>query len=146
MKIPKAIDKIVDSNVGEVVKKSDVDEVVGKPRGEDVERRKKADILAQNRAKGRAFEEAQLLEFEKTADYIVEQVTIKTNQGTKIRVDAIGTDKSTGNIVIQEYKSSTTAPLTKNQVKGFPELQSGGGNVVGKGNFKGGTPILECQH
>ncbi|MFY0743522.1 HNH endonuclease [Solibacillus silvestris] len=30
MKIPKAIDKIVDSNVGEVVKKSDVDEVVGK--------------------------------------------------------------------------------------------------------------------
>ena len=30
LKIPKAIDKIVDSNVGEVVKKSDVDEVVGK--------------------------------------------------------------------------------------------------------------------
>ncbi|MER2111658.1 MAG: hypothetical protein ABS960_03110 [Solibacillus isronensis] len=30
LKIPKAIDKIVDSNVGEVVKKSDVDEVVEK--------------------------------------------------------------------------------------------------------------------
>ncbi|MBD8032190.1 hypothetical protein [Solibacillus ferritrahens] len=30
LKIPKAIDKIVDSNVDEVVKKSDVDEVVGK--------------------------------------------------------------------------------------------------------------------
>ncbi|MBD8032197.1 MULTISPECIES: T7SS effector LXG polymorphic toxin [Solibacillus] len=30
LKIPKAIDKIVDSNVGEVVKKSNVDEVVGK--------------------------------------------------------------------------------------------------------------------
>ncbi|WP_225231286.1 T7SS effector LXG polymorphic toxin [Solibacillus faecavium] len=30
LKIPKAIDKIVDSNVGEVVKKSDVDEVVDK--------------------------------------------------------------------------------------------------------------------
>ncbi|EKB45754.1 Transposase protein [Solibacillus isronensis B3W22] len=33
LKIPKAIDKIVDSNVGEVVKKSDVDEVVGKGNG-----------------------------------------------------------------------------------------------------------------
>ena len=30
LKIPKAIDKIVDSNVGGVVKKSDLDEVVGK--------------------------------------------------------------------------------------------------------------------
>ncbi|MGA4517628.1 polymorphic toxin type 15 domain-containing protein [Solibacillus silvestris] len=43
LKIPKAIDKIVDSNVGEVVKKSDVDEVVGKgnikhlPRIKEVE-------------------------------------------------------------------------------------------------------------
>jgi len=34
LKIPKAIDKIVDSNVGEVVKKSDVDEVVGKGKGD----------------------------------------------------------------------------------------------------------------
>ncbi|WP_342573559.1 hypothetical protein MHH37_13995 [Solibacillus sp. FSL K6-1781] len=33
LKIPKAIDKIVDSNVGAVVKKSDVDEVVGKGAG-----------------------------------------------------------------------------------------------------------------
>ncbi|MEK4130758.1 hypothetical protein NYE67_13820 [Solibacillus sp. FSL W8-0474] len=33
LKIPKAIDKIVDSNVGEVVKKNDVDEVVGKGTG-----------------------------------------------------------------------------------------------------------------
>ncbi|WP_338091641.1 DNA/RNA non-specific endonuclease [Solibacillus kalamii] len=33
LKIPKAIDKIVDSNVDEVVKKSDVDEVVGKGTG-----------------------------------------------------------------------------------------------------------------
>ncbi|MER2028197.1 MAG: T7SS effector LXG polymorphic toxin [Solibacillus sp.] len=33
LKIPKAIDKIVDSNVGEVVKKSNVDEIVGKGTG-----------------------------------------------------------------------------------------------------------------
>ncbi|WP_318245206.1 DNA/RNA non-specific endonuclease [Solibacillus faecavium] len=34
LKIPKAIDKIVDSNVDELVKKSDVDEVVGKGAGD----------------------------------------------------------------------------------------------------------------
>lgn len=103
----------------------------------------KAETLVKNREKGIAVEQAQLLEFEKIADNVVEQVTIKTNQGTRIRVDAIGTDKTIGNIVIQEFKSSTTAPLTKNQIKGFPELQIGGGNVVGKGKgkFEGGTPI-----
>ncbi|MFY0743517.1 hypothetical protein AB1K09_13365 [Solibacillus silvestris] len=34
LKISKAIDKIVDSNVNELVKKSDVDEVVGKGKGD----------------------------------------------------------------------------------------------------------------
>lgn len=29
-----------------------------------------------------------------------EQITIKTRAGTKIRVDAIGIDKDTGNVVI----------------------------------------------
>ena len=133
----KMIGKIIDSDVDDVVKKSNVDDVVdkGKPT--------KAETLQKNREKGKAFEQAQLIEFEKTADNVVEQVTINTNQGTKIRVDAIGTDKTTGDILIQEYKSSTTAPLTKNQTKGFPELQSGGGTVVGKGKgiFEGGTQI-----
>ena len=103
----------------------------------------KAKTLAQNREKGRAFEQEQLLEFQETAINIVEQVTIKTTQGTKIRVDAIGIDKTTGKIVIQEYKSSVTAQLTTNQTKGFPELQSGGGIVVGRGKgiFKGNTLI-----
>jgi len=40
-------------------------------------------------------------------------------------VDAIGVDKNTGNVVINEYKSSSTAPLTKNQKVGFPQLESG---------------------
>ena len=118
------------------IKSADVEaKVTGKPT--------KSETLAKNREKGKAFEQVQLLEFEKIADNDVEQVTIKTNQGTRIRVDAIGTDKTIGNIVIQEYKSSTTAPLTKNQINGFPELQSGGGNVVGKGKgmFEGGTQI-----
>ena len=48
-----------------------------------------------------------------------------------------------GNVVIQEYKSSLTAPLTKNQTKAFPEIFENGGTVVGKGKgiFKGGYQI-----
>jgi len=58
-------------------------------------------------------------------------------------VDAIGVDKNTGNVVINEYKYSSTAPLTKNQKVGFPQLESGGETVVGKGKgiFKGGYRI-----
>ncbi|MBF0819878.1 pyocin, partial [Streptococcus acidominimus] len=46
-------------------------------------------------------------------------------------------------IKIVDYKSSPTAPLTKNQKKGFPELQDYGGTVVGSGKepFVGGTVI-----
>lgn len=36
-------------------------------------------------------------------------------------------------MVINEFKSSSTAPLTKNQKVGFPQLELGGGTVVGKG-------------
>lgn len=57
-------------------------------------------------------------------------------EGTKIRVDAIGYDKKTGKIVIQEYKSSKTASLTDNQERGFKELERSGGKVVGKGKGK----------
>lgn len=60
-----------------------------------------------------------------------------------IAKNAIGLDKDTGNVVINEYKSSPTAPLTKNQKIGFPELKNGGGVVVGKGKgiFIGGYEI-----
>ena len=64
-------------------------------------------------------------------------------EGTKIRVDAIGVDKNTGNVVINEFKSSQTAPLTPNQKVGFPQLEAGGGTVVGngKGIFTGGFEV-----
>ena len=67
---------------------------------------------------------------------------IKTESGTRTRVDAIGLD-SNGNVLIQEYKSSDTAPLTHNQEIAFEELQKSGGTVVGagKGIFKGGYQI-----
>lgn len=98
--------------------------------------------IRKNAKQGRDFEEKSFKVFNENYDEAVEQITIKTNDGTKIRVDAIGQDKA-GNIVIQEYKSSSTAPLTKNQKTGFPELEANGGVVVGKGkgNFTGGIEI-----
>ena len=62
----------------------------------------------------------------------------------KIRVDAIGYDKD-GNLIIKEFKSSSTAPLTRNQRKAFVELKNSGGTVVreGKGIFIGGFEIPE---
>lgn len=47
-------------------------------------------------------------------DNVVEQITVKTKSGAKTRLDGIGLDKNTGEIVIEEYKASPTAPLTTN--------------------------------
>jgi len=103
----------------------------------------KAEILAENKANGRAFEVEKVSELNKVANNVEEQITIVTKDGTKIRVDAMGYDKSTEKLVIQEYKSSATAPLTKNQDLGFPQITESGGLVVGKGKgvFKGGFEI-----
>ena len=113
-----------------------------KPKPQN-DRDKKAETLAKNREKGRAFEKKMFKQFQKRTKNAVEQVTIKTNKSTKIRVDAIGIDKQTGKVVIEEYKSSHKAPLTSNQRKGFPELEKYGGVVVCKGKdiFKNGYKI-----
>lgn len=115
----------------------------GKINASEEAKKKKAKTLDENRRKGREFEKEKIKEFKKVADHVEEQITIKTHEGTKMRVDAIGIDKNTDKILIQEYKSSKTAPLTKNQKVGFEELSEGGGVVVGKGKgiFKGGTQI-----
>ncbi|MBF0819118.1 RHS repeat-associated core domain-containing protein [Streptococcus acidominimus] len=102
--------------------------------------------ISRNRQKGKRYEEREFPKFKEKQPDAVREITIKTNspdsKGTRIRVDAIGhsTDDS---IKIVEYKSSPTAPLTKNQKKGFPELQDYGGTVVGSGKepFVGGTVI-----
>ncbi|MDF2905375.1 MAG: wapA10 [Herbinix sp.] len=91
-----------------------------------------ADILAKNRMQGKLFEQQEFSNFSKTNSNAVEQVTIKTSSGTKTRVDAIGLDKN-GDIVISEFKSSASAPLTPNQNVAFPEIYSSGGTVVGEG-------------
>jgi hypothetical protein len=45
----------------------------------------------------------------------------------------LGYRQKTGQLHVFEFKSSATAPLTKNQKKGFPELEKEGAYVIGKG-------------
>ena len=110
--------------------------------GKVVESCSKADVLAQNRANGRAFEQQEFAKFSSQNNNAVEQITVKTSSGVKTRVDAIGLDAN-GNVVINEYKSSLTAPLTSNQKIAFPEIFESGTTVVGKGKgiFSGGYQI-----
>ena len=96
----------------------------------------KADVLAQNRVNGRAFEQQEFAKFSSQNSKAVEQITVKTPSGVRTRVDAIGLDTN-GNVVINEYKSSLTAPLTDNQKIAFPEISESGATVVGKGKGKG---------
>ena len=111
-------------------------------RGAGDESGSKADVLAQNRANGRAFEQQEFAKFSSQNNNAVEQITVKTSSGVRTRVDAIGLDAN-GNVVINEYKSSLTAPLTDNQKIAFPEIFESGATVVGKGKgiFSGGYQI-----
>ena len=125
-----ALGEKVLSNV-EVNKLDDVAEVV--------ESGSKADVLAQNRANGRVFEQQEFAKFSSKNNNAVEQITVKTSSGVRTRVDAIGLDAN-GNVVINEFKSSLAAPLTNNQKIAFPEIFESGATVVGKGKgiFTGG--------
>lgn len=71
-----------------------------------------------------------------------QQVTVKTRSGTRTRLDMIGRDAD-GNVSCVECKASETAPLTRNQRQGFPEIEESGAVIVGKGKpgFPGGTEI-----
>ncbi|MFF2088872.1 hypothetical protein ACFVVF_00005, partial [Paenibacillus sp. NPDC058174] len=94
------------------------------------------------REQGEVFSDESFAKFSQKYENAQKEITIVTNDGTKIRVDAIATDAH-GNVIIQEYKSSGSAPFTPNQNKGFPELKNSGGSVVGegKGDFTEGYVI-----
>ena len=128
-----ALGEKVLSNV-EVNKLDDVAEVVDSGS--------KGDVLAQNRANGRVFEQQEFAKFSSKNNNAVEQITVKTSSGVRTRVDAIGLDAN-GNVVINEFKSSLAAPLTNNQKIAFPEIFESGATVVGKGKgiFTGGYQI-----
>src|SRR5699024_11360970 len=58
-----------------------------------------------NAQRGRNFEQKNFSVFSGQFSYAEEQVTLRTKQGTRIRVDAIGLEKETDRIVIYEYRS-----------------------------------------
>jgi hypothetical protein len=102
--------------------------------------------VALNRAAGYAWEsEAIQNRLAPAQDSIQPQVTFMSNgpSGLRVRLDAVGTDKLTGKIVLSDMKASATAPLTSNQTIVYPELEQFGAAVVGKGKFPyvGGTKI-----
>lgn len=80
-----------------------------------------------------------------TQKNIQPQITVLTNgpSGLKVRLDALGEDLTTGDVVLTDAKASPNAPLTRNQTIVYPELETYGGTVVGQGKtpYVGGTPI-----
>jgi RHS repeat-associated protein len=98
--------------------------------------------VSANAAKGAAFERNVVNATKATDHKVAEQVTLKTQSGVKTRVDAVS-KKTSGEVRLQEAKSSATAPLTKNQKLAHPEIEKSGATVVGKGKpeYPGGTRI-----
>ncbi|MVV52062.1 pyocin [Pseudomonas sp. PB120] len=98
--------------------------------------------LEKNKAAGVEFEDKSYDRFSEEMEESAQQVTIKTESGTRTRLDMIGRD-SNGDIACVECKASDTAPLTRNQKQAFPELEQSGGVIVGKGKpgFSGGTVL-----
>ncbi|ELY2743460.1 hemagglutinin repeat-containing protein [Cronobacter turicensis] len=100
--------------------------------------------IQQNYQKGKEFENSiyDKIKSDPNFNSPAREVTLETPGGTKVRIDIMAKDKL-GNIVCVECKSSPVAPLTPNQKMGFPELEKGGGTVIGKGHpgFEKGTRI-----
>ncbi|EOY5423357.1 hypothetical protein ACP6O2_003559 [Cronobacter dublinensis] len=100
--------------------------------------------IQQNYQKGKEFENSiyDKIKSDPNFNSPAREVTLETSGGTKVRIDIMAKDKL-GNIVCVECKSSPVAPLTPNQKMGFPELEKGGGTVIGKGHpgFEKGTRI-----
>ena len=112
--------------------------LIGRTLGMEV---KEAQVL-KNSAQGKAFEQEVIKSIEKSGRTdIVEQLSIKADNGVTVKLDIAFKDNSA--VKLTEAKSSATAPLTKNQKTGFPSIEQSGGTVVGKGKpgFPGGTRI-----
>ena len=102
----------------------------------------KAARVSENAAQGAAFEAKVVEQLGETQTGIVQQLTVKTQSGTKTRLDAAGRAAG-GDVALTEAKSSATARLTPKQKAAFPEIATSGATVVGRGKpgFPGGTEI-----
>lgn len=99
--------------------------------------------IQRNALQGSEWERTVETGLRNTQNDVVNQITVKTPAGTRTRLDFMGVDAETRNIALTEAKSSSTAPLTRNQTIAFPEIEKDGATVVGKGKppFVGGTLI-----
>ncbi len=81
----------------------------------------------------------------KTFDETQPQITIRSYgpSGVKVRADAVGKDKLTGDMTVIDMKASDTAPFSPNQTVGYPEVGQYGGVIVGKGKppYVGGIEL-----
>ena len=95
-----------------------------------------------NAAQGKEFQDAVAAQRGQTNTNVVQNVTLKTPSGARTVMDVMSKDGS-GRPVLDEAKSSATAPLTPGQKAAHPEIESSGATVVGKGKpgFPGGTKI-----
>ncbi|KAF1028627.1 MAG: hypothetical protein GAK37_02149 [Pseudomonas sp.] len=98
--------------------------------------------LEKNKQQGKDFEDEYYGVYSVDRNQHGREVTVKTQSGTRVRVDMLGLDAK-GTLSCIECKSSDTAPLTRNQKIAFPEIEDSGAVVVGKGKpgFPGGTVI-----
>lgn len=103
----------------------------------------KAETLKANAASGGTWENKVASEAKETQVDVVRQLTVKTQDGVRTRLDVAGKIPATGQPKLTEAKASDSAPLTKNQRKAFPEIAKTGATVVGKGKpgWPGGTKI-----
>lgn len=131
------------SKAESIAKQMQAERIANKTHGKDIDvssdvslSERRAEQLKQNVAQGAAYAQEKFAAFKARYPNALSEVTIELDDGTRIRVDAIAVDEN-GNIVIEEYKSSTSAPLTKNQKHAYIDdsgiMQFGGKVVGGKG-------------
>ncbi len=131
---------------------NDFDNVTDSLDEKEWQRERRNEQLKRNKEQGKKYEIEKFSLLEKRGEYAVREITIVVDKGPKFkdvdryikfRIDAIAIDPITQNVILEEYKSSFSAPLTKNQDKGFTALEIYGGKVVGKGKgvFRGGREI-----
>ncbi len=91
---------------------------------------------------GKAFEDKYYGQYSADKAVSARELSVKTEGGTTVRIDMVGKDAN-GKLTCVECKSSATAPLTKNQKVGYPEIEKSGATVIGAGRpgFETGTKI-----
>lgn len=99
-----------------------------------------------NKAAGDAWEADVIRDvLPQTQTNIQPQITVRSNgpSGLRVRLDAFGQDIDSGATKMSDMKASADARLTPNQKIVYPELETYGGTVVGKGKvpYVGGTEV-----